>query len=730
MANAVFTVSKNASGASVLSFTPGDNTAQNTLFNTLVNSFNTATPGTYKQILESIASKTNSTDLSKLLPQTELNKVTGFYVSKNITTPWDATKQGINPPTGSFDPAYYGAQNPALLKQWEDSFKSVSFGGLTLPDVDVTSRYTKDTFLHQHYSTTGKSTGLRGNAVEEAAAAKTYTEQRAALTDAERQAFRDTFLGIGKTTGKAPIDATIEQIVNQENQNKFNVLVQDVLTKTIQEVNKARQKESTLGFLGGLPGFDEVVNLKANLSNSLLGDSGIGGYLAISGQGDVAKGLEKGVQSMLGLGNSVSYNWQKWFDEELATKYANLQEVADPADAKKVYKIDQAFSKQFVDEYLKPRFDNSKSMSEFISYMDVKEDEQNVLQTQTVSNKLKELGIEKADVFLTQLASGSIGYFDPEFYFNPAGAKEKEGLYTKQKTDVAAAWNQAKTTPSKTINGLSWDQWAYKYGLDLKDKEQFAKLHYEVVGKPLGYDPSSDKPTNVDLYNYINNELTPYLASAKEAFGDSVFLQFMTPDQLADQLLRSIDPLKTPEAWDKTLKQYGIDGTGKTIDEVKRLILEATRTAPAENIRESLRELNEKKITPTQKNLGIEYIQRESDDVTKSTGKETALYSLFKNSGYGGTEDEFYRDFMPDVNKEDQDLITGVLKGDKSKLGFNIDTSDPFASIASIESFFSDSTSKPSVTKDQPDYFSLFGEAEKKASQTSTSSSPFDIFNF
>ena len=40
-------------------------------------------------------------------------------------------------------------------------------------------------------------------------------------------------------------------------------------------------------------------------------------------------------------------------------------------------------------QILKPRFDQSKSMDEFISYLDVKEEEQNVFQS--VVNKLKQI---------------------------------------------------------------------------------------------------------------------------------------------------------------------------------------------------------------------------------------------------------------------------------------------------------------------------------------------------
>ncbi len=728
MANASFDIGKTSTGVPLLTVTDGDNNEQNTLFKSIASLFNAATPGSYKQILESIARSNEKVDLNALIPGKELDKVTNFYVDKNVTNPWDPAKQGLNPPAGVFDSVYYAKQNPNLVKQWLSAEKGVTFGNLALPDVDITKRYSQDTFLHQHYSTTGKASGLRGNAPEAASLADTYEEKRQGLTDSERQQFRDTILGIGSTTGKAPIDATIEQIVNQENQNKFNFLVQDVLKNTVAEVTKARQQESQYDLYAGMPGFDEIVNFKSTLSNSLLGDSDIGGFLALAGQGEAAKKLEKGVQSLLGTKDSVSYNWQKWFDESLASKYENLTQIADPNDAKKTYAIDKEFAKTFVNDYLKPRFDNSKSMAEFISYMDVQESEQNILQTQTVSNKLKELGMQKADSFLGQLSTQSKGYFDPSFYFDPTGSKEKTSLYAAQKTNVASAWEQAKAKAGTLINGMTWEQWAYKYGLDVNNKDQFAKLHYEVIGKTSGFDPSSDKPTNTDLFNYINNDLTPYLATTKEALGDSVFLQFMTPDQLADQLVSSIDPLKTPEAWEETLKRYGIDSTNKSIEEIKELVLGTTRTAPAADIRESIKRLNEQKKTPTQKNLGIQYIQRESDDISKSTGKETKLYRLFKDSGYEGSEDEFYSEFMPDIDRADQEMISGALKGDVSGMKFDIDTSDPFAAIGSIESLFSDTKKQPIKDTQKDSYFTLFGDAEKKAEEKS--SSPFNIFNF
>lgn len=733
MAAATLSVGTNATGAKVLILTPGDNEEQNTLFQRIVSSFNSAPPGSYKTRLESAVSGIDSTALQTLLPQSELNKVTDFYVQKNVTTQWDPATQGAVPPVGQFDSTYYAQQNPELIQKWNSAQTGVTVGNLKIPDVDITNRYTQDTFLHQHYTTTGKTSGLRGNSAQETTNANTYSENRRGLTDLERQRLRDSFLGIKGSDAPAPVDASVEELVNQENQKKFNYLVQDVLKNTVNELNKARAKESSFNFLRTLPGFDEVYNVKSTLMDSLLGDTGIGGYLSMTGQADASKNIEKGIESLLGgTNNSVTYNWQKWFDEQLAERYSSIEEISNPQDAKEVLKIDQAFAKNFVDNYLKPRFDNSKSMSEFLSYMNVAENEQNILQTQTVSNKLKELAVNRVQSFIGELGSSTKGFFDPDFYFNPdtsTAVGDKRKLYNSQTAKVSADWEAAKSNPQGQINGLSWEQWAYRYGLDINKKEDFARLHYEVIGKNAGFDPSSDKPSQADLNNFIQSDLTPYLAEAKQSFGDSVFLSFMTPDQLANQLVGSLDPLRTPEEWNKVLADYGIDGTNKTVDEVKGLILEATRTVPAADIRERILDLNKKNLTPTQERLGIEYIQREEDDARKPSTGETALYQLFKSAGYGGSENDFYNEFMTDTTREEQNLITQGLKG--KGLDFSFDFSDPFAALGSLESFDTMFEPKSSTTiKSSTDsYFRLFNDQDETEEQLSRDPSLAGMFS-
>ena len=74
--------------------------------------------------------------------------------------------------------------------------------------------------------------------------------------------------------------------------------------------------------MGGLDGFSEVMNMGETMKNSILGDTGIGAMAPY--MGDISRmeeGLEKGIQSLGGIQNNVQYNWQKWFNDELSTKY-------------------------------------------------------------------------------------------------------------------------------------------------------------------------------------------------------------------------------------------------------------------------------------------------------------------------------------------------------------------------------------------------------------------------
>jgi hypothetical protein len=686
-------------GQPALKFIETDNQEENEVAADIAQRFNAAPPGTYKELLANIQKKYGEDIIKKYVPLEALNTITDFYKAKNVSTKWDASKSA-KPPVGEFDSAYYAKQVPEAWNKWKEAGSAVKFGGQTLPDIDITERYDPDTYLQYHYTTVGKHSGTRANAAQELAATKQYQE-RWVPTDREQQIMRDTLLakGPGETS---LVERQTQKYVNEQGELRFNALVSDTLKETLNELNKAKWKETQMDFMSRMPEFSEIYNLTSNLSNSILGDTGIGGYLNIMGGSKAEEKVTKGLQNALGMGSNVQYNWQEWFDNTLTKKYETLEKIEDPLDAKKQYELDREFATRYINDYLKPRFDTSRSMSEFISYLDVTDSEQNILQTQTVSNKLKELGTLKAQTFVRDLArTGNIRYFDPEFYFDPAGNDQKSALYQEQKDSVTKDWDNAKKNPeSIASNGMSWEQLAYQYGVDLNNKDQFAQLHYQLIGKDKQYDAAADTLTNKDLIDFLEKDLAPTLAEAEKNYGSNVFLEFVTPEQLADSLLSGLDPAKTPEAWKETLKKYGIEDTGQPVEDVKNILMQTIRTVPAESIRTAIEELNKQNKTPTQELLGIEYIQRPEDVKTVKSEGETTLYNVFKNAGFAGTEDEFYTNFMPDVNRSEMALLSQGQKGvdTEDSIWASLKSKDPFEVMGAAESLFDTTSTKPKTT--------------------------------
>ena len=290
----------------------------------------------------------------------------------------------------------------------------------------------------------------------------------------------------------------------------------------------------------GLPGFSEIYDSNKTLVNSLLGDSGIGGYLGMLGVNtrDVAKGLEDQLEGVTGISNNnAQFNWDKWMNEELKPYYENLDEVEgmrEDEDGNKItYDLTEEegreFVTKFIDEYITPRFNMSKSMSEFVSYLDtLNDDEQNIFQTQTAMNKLKQSAELSAKQKFNELVNTSdTSVFNTEYYFDPttvlegATAEQLEdnymnvgdtlAKYQRQKETVNRDWATAKSNPSSKAGltgsaaAYNWEQWAYFYGVDINDKNQFAKLHFQVTGANDGLDPAKDIVGFDTVNNYFND---------------------------------------------------------------------------------------------------------------------------------------------------------------------------------------------------------------------------------
>lgn len=757
-------------------------------FQNFANQYNNSDGTNFQDIANSL-NNLGFTESKLLSDSGVVNSLVNAYYGK--VPKWDPTSNAAyQPPMGKFEPTYYmtTAQGKQAFDQWQKALQpSVSIGGQLYQDASLVGRYTQDTFLQYNYAVVHGKTE-RGNAVTKAERAENFAE--VPMTDAQYQLYRDQVMGLGSYSNLkeweaaqdpeflqqwinslSPEDAadrasgylTIPSITQipatlrdqakmdrgttvlegkistvlgpkeEEAANKFRSLTVDTFNETLKEYKKQRLREQQFDFYSGLPGFGEIINVNQELANSLLGDSGVGGILSLGGQNveKTESSLEKQFAAVTGIpskSNSV-YNWQKWFDETLTKRYEEGAAFSDWNDASKQYVIDKEFAEDYIKRYLNPRFNTSRSMSEFMSYMDVTQGEENIFQTQSALNSLKSLADIRAKQWLDTIKSSGTSGFDPEFYFNPSGGDVSIEKHDLQKTKVNQDWETAKKNGEEIVAGTNppatWNQLAYLYGYDLKDKTQFGKLHYQVYGSHQGFDPARDKLSMSDAQSFIDSSILPALANEKLNLGNVSFLNFVTPREYADKMLEGIDPIKNKPEWEKVLETMGLSGKEMGIDELKTYIEEAFQTGEATKIREAIKYLNEKKEEVTQEKLGVDYIERPEDTAPRTDPTETQLYNVFKSAGFAGTEDDFYKEFMPDVNREDMELLTQAGKGFKEGSVFSkLSSTDPFESFGAIESLFADeekttsTKSKTSSSTDKKSYFSLYGDEDEEDTTT------------
>jgi hypothetical protein len=569
------------------------------------------------------------------------NYYKAFYSTEKLQQ-WDP-KLGAKPPYGEFDSSYYKTQSPAAAQQWDSAVAN--------DDIDITQRYGEGGFYLQHYTTQGKPAGLRGNKAETTAAANEYLETpptdadlQAARTiqlgvDTDTQTDRllnipavasewekakggdsywkeqaqEKFLDINKPDEFAALfrlsDRPEDQIIRLNyNANagygiteledalgeavgekalvdvkRFGALTQDVLKQTIDEMKKAKAREQEMSMFKGFGAFSEISDINKELSNSILGDSGVGGVLSFMGGGKAQESLEKSLTKVTGVNtNNTVYNWQKWFDETLKTKYEdNLELGYTTEEAKEQVRIEAGFAKEFVDKYLIPRFDESRSMDEFVEYLDVRQSEQNPFQTQDILNAAKLVADVRAQKYLDDVKATPGRYFDSNFYFSPTGDKAREGAYADQASTVATDWEAAK-------NGDEyWKSQAYRFGVNIEDKDAFARMHFQVKGQGKGYDPADDILNASKVSDYIYTQILPALKEEALKSG-TVFGQFITPEEFADEMLRGLDP-NDKSTWDEVLKRYGLENFKGSIEELKDYVKETLRTGSAQDIRDNIK---------------------------------------------------------------------------------------------------------------------------------------------
>jgi hypothetical protein len=667
-----------------------------------------------------------------------------FYRTEKLQK-WDSAL-GAKPAYGDFDASYYASINSNATQRYIDAYYN--------DDIDITERYTPQSYLLWDYTTQGKSSGLRGNKAEVTTQANRYVEKKP--TDRDLQDVRDLQLGVDTQTqtqrllnvpeiaaewdkakkkdpywsqqakekfldpskpddfailfrlserpedkqiklnynvnagyGVTQLEDELNKVVGEKtiiDVKKFGALAQNVLKDSIAELKKVKVKEQTISMMRGFSGFSEIADINKTLANTILGDSGVGGILSFTSAGKAEESLNKSLQNITGVQNNATYNWQQWFDTALKEKYNKEIELGYTAgEAKEQIKIEGEFASNFINTYLKPRFDTSRSMNEFIEYLDVRQEEQNPFQTQDLLNATSQVANLRAQAYLDKIKSAGDSYFNAEFYFNPIGNSARQDFYSTQASTVAADWEAAKRGDEY------WATQAYRFGVDINNKDAFARMHFQVKGQGRGYDPAEDILTAGKVQDEIFNNILPAIKAEALKQG-TVFGQFVTPEEFTDELLRGLDP-NDKSGWSEILQRYGLTEFKGTIEELKEYIKETLRTGSAQEIREQLKYLNEKRQKPTQQVLGLSYIERPEDFKDTQPKSQTELYRTFQSAGFQGTENEFYNNFFPDVDRSEQALLTKAGSNQPLKTT-GLDFTDPFASLGTVESFFNDEATK------------------------------------
>lgn len=374
--------------------------------------------------------------------------------------------------------------------------------------------------------------------------------------------------------------------------------------------------------------------------------------------------------------SNINYNWQNWFENELRERY-------DPNNPRNIIKTvvgnseeDTKLAVSFVQNYLQRRFDASKSLSEFIDYV-------NPLEGNPVLESSKETAWQKYTQDSLNTLTGSID--DPKsvlgnFWTNlqAAWARGREfnsEIYLQQPlvqtdvkslrvsdlqqnlrkiNDVALSKETTSLAPKdlKDVNLVGVDsnndeelkrqielyqQWfnvAYSNGVDLTDADQFSRLHYATYVKgpdnPI-LQLESGRDLNINNQELITSEEVRKILDqvqglslqAAEYAKQIQFGTFKTPEEYIFDMVKNSDSYQTKTVGDVDISELMTD----VISEFSGVI----STYAGEIIRQQIRAVLNENKKPDQDQLGVNYIQRTKDQAL-STIKNLIRQDLYKNA--------------------------------------------------------------------------------------------------
>lgn len=392
--------------------------------------------------------------------------------------------------------------------------------------------------------------------------------------------------------------------------------------------------------------------------------------------------------------------------------------------------VDSQFARDFINDYLRPRFNASKSINEFINFINVDEEFQNPFQTQTTQDSLNNLATQKTQEFLNNLKPVN-ETFNAQFFENPffnrpveeqkaADGSRYERKLEFQKDFFASELKKAQAGDPKYINALLTRGVSVEPSLTSDgslvysiNKAGFARTLFDITrggkdiegneilldGAPITF-AAFDNPIDPDrIKQFQNFDLIPSLIGQVERDGTSVFGDFISPEEFTEGVLddAGIGP-NTPAG-----RQLALAGGDDELDDIRNTISSVIAGDQTVELRERIKELADAGEEITQKTLGVDYIERETDKEGSGRAGD-GLFGIFQQAGFRGTEKEFYESFFPGQSKEevkaefgDFDLLSGL------------NTSSPQAALSSIGSFLDEPLTPPS-----PDSFSDFDNTNNR----------------
>ena len=626
------------------------------------------------------------------------------------------------------------------------------------------------------------------------------------LSEEEAQQLLDQFIHGGALT------SLVQEQTDPEQEEAFRVLAADVLKKTTQKLTQEKRKHQGLQMMLDMPGYSDIVNQSADITQQLLGDTGVGGYLKMAGMGDLEKKFKSSIDKSLGLGNNVIVNWQNWFKEELEDEYLKdfdkFESLEERKDLIGIIKRandrgaslwnldldklgDPNYKPELTEAFLNAAgFDNQE---EFIESLD-----KNLLKGELTEEEIENLdktdirdfkrlmadqlyskytaAIEKKNQNLgpneTPVQAMALQEFLQQNFPTAIGQNEDGTDYVigKPNIDIEALQNQINEKITKLEEELGSESYQIEYnGKEYTFDPEFTRNfiadylkprfdHSKSMAEFVEYLGNEDTGENLlttqtvstalkeygekmaqtyidylqaegseegaaftleELKNQIQQDLLDRVKEDKQGFSGNVFMNFVGPDKYVDLVLDKLgvkDP--TSEEGREALEEMGLSGEG-SLDELKNTLKEQLTGLDAYEIREKIKRLVKEGKVPAQMALGIEYIQREEDkDFGKEKKDETqnAIYEMFKQSGYqGDAEDLFNEEFMEGF---DSDFLSQGLSGE-----FKLDTSSPGGMLASTQNLMGSlgndddlyNVSKANKTQDIANYYKTFGKDRNKS---------------